>query len=507
MYMASKTDLQELLNEHTQALMFRSKARWYAEGEKGTKYFLNLERSRSNSKSMQTLLTEDGILIEDLPGIISAQTTFYTNLYKADDTVNFELVNNSGVRLSEEEFDDLNTPLSLSELTTAVQKMNKDKAPGPDGLTLELYQAFWSQIGPVIATSVNAAFDRNSMFPSAMTGILNLIPKGNKHARLLKNLRPITLLNVDYKIVEKALALRIQKVISRIIHNDQVGFMSNRRIAINIRKIFDMMSWCETHNKQAFVLSLDYMKAFDRCEVNSVLRSLEYFHFPPYIVEWVRILYDGFTVRIQNNGHLSDYISVERSVHQGGCLSAYLFNILVETLANELRERLTHSIIINQHKYDLSQYADDTDVFSLFNQEGLNQIIHQLDRFECNSGLRVNYEKTAIYRIGSIKDSNAKLYTTKPLAWNSVGINVLGVFVTHKEDLLQVNYDPVLVKVKAVISAWYNRNISLIGKVVVVNSLIGSLFVHKMMVLPNLPSDMITSIESEITKYLWKGKK
>ena len=506
-YTATKMDLQELLMEHTRSLMFRSKAKWYAEGEKNTKYFLNLERTSSNSKTMQTLLTDDGILIEDLPSIIKAQQEFYANLYAKDTSINFELSNNTSTKLTEDEFIRLNNKLTLCELKDAVSKMCKGKAPGPDGLTAELYHTLWPKIGHIMYDSMTAAFESNRMFPSAMTGVLNLIPKGNKDTRKLQNLRPITLLNVDYKIIEKALALRIQSVIQKIIHSDQVGFMSGRRISTNIRKIFDMMKWCENNDKAAFILSLDYMKAFDRCEARSVLRSLEYFNFPPYMVRCIKTLYDGFTVRVQNYGHFSDYINVERSIHQGGCLSAFLFNILVETLAIEMRAHLTHSITVNHRKYDLSQYADDTDIFSLFNQNGLDQIKYQLNRFEKNSGLKVNYEKTAVYRIGSVRNSDAKLYTTKPLAWNSVGITVLGIFITHTAELLKINYEPLVRKVKSTITSWNTRNISLIGKVAVVNSLIGSLFVHKMMVLLNIPSDMILLLESEITKFLWNNKK
>ena len=95
-------------------------------------------------------------------------------------------------------------------------------------------------------------------------------------------------------------------------------------------------------------------------------------------------------VKVQNCGYLSDPINVERSVHQGGCASAFLFNVLAETMANELRMNLIEPIVIKQHHHSLSQYADDTHLFSHHSQQSLDVMIEELDRLEHHTGLRVN---------------------------------------------------------------------------------------------------------------------
>ena len=216
--------------------------------------------------------------------------------------------------------------------------MKANKAPGPDGITSEVYKVFWNQLGPLLLAAYTYAYDNNKLHNSAMEGVLNLIPKPNKDGRYLKNLRPITLLNVDYKIIEKAISNRLREAMEFIISEDQTGFMSKRRMAVNVRKLLDVMDISNIEKIPALILSLDYKKAFDLAEVDAVLKSLEYFKFAPYLVKWTRILYTNFTVRIQNNGYFSEKIDVQRSVHQGGCASAFLFNILVETMAIELRK-------------------------------------------------------------------------------------------------------------------------------------------------------------------------
>ena len=131
------------------------------------------------------------------------------------------------------------------------------------------------------------------------TGVLNLIPKADKDARFLRNLRPITLLNTDYKIIEKTLAHRLDDLMDEIISMDQTGFIPGRRIATNIRKVHDLMYHCKD-NIPAVLLNLDYVKCFDSISFDSIIKSLRFFDIPEYIQTWVKLLYTNFTVRVQN---------------------------------------------------------------------------------------------------------------------------------------------------------------------------------------------------------------
>ena len=115
---------------------------------------------------------------------------------------------------------------------------------------------------------------------SALNGITNLIPKPTKDSRRLKNLRPITLPNVDYKILEKAIANRIKLVIlvmDSIIVQDQRGFVSNRRIAMNIHKEFEIMDCTQPGDIDALLISIDFEKCFNKIEFEMIFQSLALF--------------------------------------------------------------------------------------------------------------------------------------------------------------------------------------------------------------------------------------
>ena len=143
---------------------------------------------------------------------------------------------------------------------------------------------------------------------------------------------------------------------------------------------------------------------------------------------------------------------------------------------------------------------------SMANKKSITAIYEELERFKYQSGFTVSYEKTTLYRIGSLRHSNAQLYDLDQFAWSNNDINVLGVTIAH-EDIVMKNYNAIIDKVKTTLNAWFNRGLSLMGKVQVVNTLIASLFVYKMMVLPPIPDGIVKKVDCEIRKFLWGGKK
>ena len=325
--------------------------------------------------------------------------------------------------------------------------------------------------------------------------------------RYVKNLRPITLLNTDYKVIEKAVANKMIPALEHIIHNDQRGFMKDRRISVNIRKMLDIMYLAEKQDLEAVVLSLDFVKCFDKCSFSILHGSLDFFQFGEIVRKWTQVLYNNFSVKIQNNGNFSDVIPIRKGVHQGGCCSSIYFLVIAEILALALRSNENiEGITFKDIQNILNQFADDMDIFSLASQRSLSAIFHELKNFKQQSGFTVSYDKTTLYRIGSLRHSSAKMYGIDEVAWSNQDITVLGVTISH-EDILDKNYGGIVAKARKVLNAWNNRGLTLIGKIQVINALIASLFVYKMMVLPCMPKNIIKNLDNLMRDFLWNGKK
>ena len=505
----SKIELDQKVDENAKGIIFRSRAKWAEYGERSSKYFFNLEKSRYNAKTCMVLIGPDGAELNTDRDILDMQRSFYQDLYQADKEAKFCLVNEFSVHVSDKEVEKQGQEISQGEILGAIKQLKSGKTPGSDGLPIEFYKTFANKVSQILLKIYTCAYEERKMPQTSMAGILNLIPKPGKDMRYINNLRPITLLNTDYKIIEKVLANRMSEAMEEIIHSDQKGFMPGRRISTNIRKLLDIMRYADEEKIEAFILSLDFKKCFDRISFSAIIGALNFFGFADYIVEWTKLLYTDFVVNIQNNGKFSESIRIERSVHQGGVNSVNLFLCVAEILALSLRaNKEIDGIPVQDIINLLNQYADDLDVCSLFTQNSLDNILQGIEIFGRNTGFAVNYDKTKIYRVGSLKNSDATLYTQREIAWTNEPINVLGIWICHDEEMsIKLNYEPLIDKTKQILESWENWSLSLIGKILVVNTMVASLFVYKMLVLPSPPETVFKRVEQLIQEYLWDKKR
>ena len=509
-YHRSQMELESLLRKRAEGIMFRSRAKWYGDGERSTKYFLGLERARYNSKTCNILMDEAGRTLRTDSEILEYGHNYYSQLYSKDEDVTYELTNRREIYITDGDRQRCSGPFEMHELKQAIKELQNQKTPGIDGLPAEFYKLCCPEIQTGLLQMIHESYEQAVMGGDINTGVLNLIPKPGKDARYIRNLRPITLLNADYKLIEKMIAKRIEPCLQYLIHGDQTGFMTNRRISTNIRKVYDLLQYCDTHQIDSFLLDLDFVKCFDKISMDCIVGALNYFQFPPYIVNWVTILYTNFYVKLQNNGHFSNYVHVQKSVHQGGCMSVQLFLLCAELVAIELRgcEKIK-GIPVGDIVLLLNQFADDMDIASLFEQESLDYIMSTLSHFKRISGFTLSYEKTNLFRMGSLKHSDATLYTQKGIAWTSDEIKVLGVTVDHLCPVMNTtkNFAKVIDQSKATLNAWINRGLSLKGKVCVINTLVASLYVYKLMVLPSMPAEQWREINKLLEHFIWDGHK
>ena len=244
-----KNKLKKITESRTQGAMLRSKARWYEFGEKNSKYFYNLERRNCKKKHITSLTTENNIILSNPKLILEEEANFYKQIYssKSTDPENktfasfFESVGLTF--LNKGEADQCEGLLTLEECAKAISNFQNDKTPGSDGFTVEFYRRFGNLLGKLMVDSFNYAFQTGNLSISQRLGIISLIPKKDKNLEFLKNWRPITLLNTDYKIATKAIAMRLEKVLPKIIHPGQAGYIEGRYIGECIRTISDIMSF------------------------------------------------------------------------------------------------------------------------------------------------------------------------------------------------------------------------------------------------------------------------
>ncbi len=241
-----------------------------------------------------------------------------------------------------------------------------------DGLPCEFYKFFWPKIKDVLYNALKHAYEKGELHISARRGVITLIPKKDKDINYIKNWRPLTLLNCDYKIIAKLLALRLKNILMKLIHSDQTGFLKNRFIGENIRKTLDLIEYTEQEDIPALLISIDFEKCFDRVEWQAVKGALKYFNFGEKFIRWIHILYQNIESCTTNNGYSSDWFRPTRGLRQGCPLSPYLFLVTAEILGYLIRRNDNiKGIKLNDTEYKLTQYADNTNLFTIYNANSL----------------------------------------------------------------------------------------------------------------------------------------
>ena len=501
--------LKKIMLTKTKGAILRSKVRWHEEGERNTKYFYSLEKRHHDIKTVSKLKVGDNCYIEDQFEILKEEKKFYESLYRStkinpNSFKNSPFFNSENVTtLSEEEKKSCEGLINDEECINALKDFDNNKTPGTDGLPAEFYRFFWPDICHDLLASYNFAFQHGTLSISQRRGIISLIPKKSKDKTLLENLRPISLLNVDYKILTKVITKRIEKVLPTLINSDQTGYVKGRYIGENVRLIYDVIHYMDKSNRKGIAIFLDFKKAFDSIEWNYLLETLQLFNFGHDIQNWIKIFYNNVTSCILNNGHSSTFFSLQRGVRQGCPLSGVLFVLGIELLSRCIKNHPTvNGIQVNKHELKISQYADDTTVF-VRDLDSVTSLLRVLNEFKELSGLEINTTKTEAMWLGEWKDRTDEPFGFK---WPKEPINALGVSFSYNQECAnRLNFGEKIFNLEKTLNTWQRRNLTLYGKINIVKTLGISKLIYSASVLP-VPDHYIQEINKLIFNFIWAGK-
>lgn len=504
-----KKELFELRQKKMEGKLIRSRAKWIDDGEKVTKYFCNLENRNFISKCMNTLINDTGTTLKDQSDILNETMTFYKHLYSKKFVRNIdlkELLRDSTVpKLTENDKNVLEGIITYDELLKCLKKASNNTSPGFDGFTYEFFKFFWADLGGFMLRAINASFIKGEFSETFKRGVITCIPKGNKDKQFLKNWRPISLLNTSYKLTSACIAERLKTVLSKLINEDQTGFISGRFIGENIRLLYDVINYTEKQEIPGMLLLIDFEKAFDSVSWEFLFTVLDFFEFGNSFVKWVQVFYKNIQSCVVVNGHLSDWFFLERGCRQGDPLSPYLFILCAEILAILIRNNDNiKGIRIGESNIIISQYADDTSIILDGSKKSLKTCLKVLQFYAEASGLCINVEKTNVIWIGSKKNSNEKFCEEYNLSWNNNEYTILGVkFTKNLETITETNFITKIEEMKRVFSNWSKRILTPIGRIVVIKSLALSKINHLILSLPDPPERLIKDIQNMFYNYLW----
>ena len=363
---------------------------------------------------------------------------------------------------------------TLQECERVIKNFKNNKSPGWDGLTAEFYKTFWEDIKITFYNSLNESIERGTLTPSQRIGIITLLPKPKTTAELnyIKNWRPITLLNVDYKVFAHVLKNRITKALPAVISKAQSGFQAGRSTCDNlILMCLTLEHFNENPEEKGLLMQVDLEKAFDSVEHKFLFNVLSKLGFGNYLINLIKIAFNGCFSYININGHLSAPIYLLKGLHQGSPLSPVLFLLISQVLTKRLEiNQDVKGLNISGVDILISLFADDTDLFLEPTPTCVDAVIRELVNFGRYSGCRANIDKTKCIPLGATK------YDTELLQdlTNSHGANfiansftALGINFDNTSSVKEIceqNYANKLKKADSWVKTWSKRNLTIIGK-------------------------------------------
>jgi hypothetical protein len=230
-------------------------------------------------------------------------------------------------------------PISLEEFTVALKAMASSKAPGPDGILTELYKSLWHVIGPDYLRMIEASMNTSALPDGVTEGLIALLHKGGGRATL-NNWRPITLLNVLYKLFAKALQMCLQAVLMEVISHDQSAFLPMRFILDNIFLTYETIHHAQQSNQPLFFLKLDFSIAYDKVDLGFLFEGLVRMGFPARFIQMTSLLFQNVVAWVSVNGKVIHTFSIQQGVRQGYPLTPYLFFIVGKILNFALKQEV-----------------------------------------------------------------------------------------------------------------------------------------------------------------------
>ena len=470
-------------------------------------YFFRLEKKRSADRCIFAPREPDGTIVSNIAGLCNSISSFYSGLFSSEHTdaaACESLLSNICSTLTSVQASSCDGSLSVDECRSALLGMAKRKAPGSDGLPMELYVKFWDLLGPDLVCVLNSGYRDGSLSLSQRSGVISLSFKRGDRLDI-RNWRLISVLNVDYKLASWVIAGRLLKVIHLVVDKAQTCGVLGRFIGENVAFLRDVVDYATFSNVPVAILSLDQEKAFDRVEWSFMRRTLQSMGFGDSFIRWVDLFYHDVHSFVNINGYLSQHFSLFRGVRQGCPLSPLLYVLVSEVLAVNIRanSRIRGLALpgIQDPLLPISQYADDTSLI-VTTDDAIKATFETYAIYEKGSGSKLNLSKAKGLWLGYW---NGRKDPPVHLDWSSSKIMVLGVFI-GVGDLGKANWRPRITAVENVLASWRQRQLSFHGKALVINAL--ALFrVWYVASLVHMPAWVLKELNTLAFNFFWKGKR
>eukprot|EP00253_Pinus_taeda_P006633 PITA_06633 len=362
---------------------------------------------------------------------------------------------------------------SLDEVEEVVMSMKKGTAPGPDGFTVDFYQAGWHFLEDA------------------------------------KGFRPIALCNVIYKIISSLMAKRLKPLLEKLISPEQTGFVEGRQILDGLVVTQEIIHSMKTKKQKGMVIKLDLSKAYDRVSWQYLEEILRSFGFSNRWISWVLSCISTPNFSILVNGTPSKTFKASRGIRQGNPISPFLFILATEGLGRYLKqERIADNIKGlrlwgNELPITHQQFVDDIMLFGEPIVREVRNLKRVLDLFAEASGMEINKDKSCTFIFNTVETVKRHLTRLLGFKQGDLPAKYLGNILDYSSKRLK-NWQGILDKLKNRMANWNFRTLNIVGRIVLVKSVLQAIPIYPLSIMA-VPQGVCIKIREVLRKFIWGG--
>nr|KYP61054.1 Retrovirus-related Pol polyprotein LINE-1 [Cajanus cajan] len=474
-------------------------------GDRNTKYFHGTTIIRRRRNRIEKLLNDNNEWINQPEEMESLVTSFYKDLFCDPGGATRFCLSNAFPSLGMEMLSEIGKPINNDEIKQAIKRMGRFKAPGP----AIFFQSQWNLIGPDVCKLIHDIEEQPARVANINETLIVFIPKVEA-VNHLRQMRPISLCNVSYKILSKVLAHRLSKVMDLLVHPNQCSFVPYKNSRDNIivfQEVIHSMRF-KTGKKGWMAIKIDLEKAYDRLNWKFIKETLIDIGLPNNFVELVWACISSGKLRMMWNGEALEEFLPSRGVRQGDPISPYLFVLCMERLFQLINMTIDHRlwkpIQLSRNGPMISHlaFADDIVLFAEASLDQVEVIQGCLNVFCDSAGQKVSNEKTRIFfskNVGHVvrsEISNAFGFQRTENLGNYLGVP------THHSRVSHATYQSIIDKVNNRLSGWKAKNLSFAGRITLTKSVLEALPSYIMQTV-SLPKTVCDALEKSSRGFLW----
>eukprot|EP00253_Pinus_taeda_P019430 PITA_19430 len=505
----------KILLDKEEEWRLKSRAFWLKAGDENTSFFHNYAKGRKSANTIWGLKNEEGREVQTFHSLSELGQRHFQKLFaNPGETTISKVIRTAQCFpkfLEEDEAKDLNGEVSKEEVEATIKSMAKEKSPGPDGWSIELFLHFFELIGAEITEVVEEARKKGEVYSPFNATFIALIPK-KEVPESFEDFRPISLCNRIYKIIAKVIANIIKPILSRHISMEQFGFLSGRQIHEAIGVAQEVMHSVRQKNKKGVVIKIDLSKAYDRINWLYLRLLLTHLGFKPAFISWIMGCISNVSYAILINGAATPFFKGQRGLRQGCPLSPLLFLLVVEGLSQLIhkakREGKVKGIEVATNLF-ISHLLFVDDIFNFTNTEHIEikELKSILDLFLKATGMQINHRKSQLIMTGLAVQERGRLHSVLPFQPSTLELpfKYLG-FWLKPNDYKKEDWNWLIAKIESRISHWSFKWLSRAGRLTLIKSVLLAIPVY-WAALMWVPKGTMDKIRRLCSRFIWDGSK